>query len=466
MSARHKNSTKETVKKNATGFAVADSAQQSTEAAKHFFSKSDQYTRDNFADLSKMEAVKKQSFNSNKTVRDPYTKKPLELHRKVAEQKYEKRWSEHLAETDHIVPLEEIHSKNKNSPWLTNKDIKTAANSRENLEVVSRKYNNAKRNRTNKEFVEDKDYLNRTGTKISKAGQEKAIDHGKTAEKAIDKQLQSAARRNIIKTGHQSGLAGAKTAAGITATISTINNITAVIKGDKTAQEAMIDTASDTGKAAAAGYVTGGALTILGNSLSSSSSKFIQALAGSNIPGKVITAVIVTGDTIKRYSNGEITTQECLIELGEKSLTFATAGYSMALGQAIIPIPFVGAAVGAMVGSLLASQYYNSLINTLKSNQFEHEERLRIQAECELVKKQAQDFRMELQAYLEQYFKNYQDCFDNALLEIDTALCAGDADAVITGANKITEALGGNVTFRNTEEFRNLLADPNYVDVL
>lgn len=80
-----------------------------------------------------------------------------------------------------------------------------------------------------------------------------------------------------------------------------------------------------------------GGLTVVSHSLSNSSSEFIQGLIESNVPGKVITAVMVTGDTLAKWGNGEITTQECLIELGDKGLNMATMGYSMAVGQALIP---------------------------------------------------------------------------------------------------------------------------------
>ena len=61
----------------------------------------------------------------------------------------------------------------------------------------------------------------------------------------------------------------------------------------------------------------GGGLTVVSHTLSESKSKFIQKLVKSNVPGKIITAVMVTGDTLKRYGNGEISTQECMFELGE-----------------------------------------------------------------------------------------------------------------------------------------------------
>jgi len=285
------------------------------------------------------------------------------------------------------------------------------------------------------------------------------------AEAAINRQLRKASVKNVLSTGHEAGKYGAMNAGFTAATMSGIMNMVAVIKGEKDAEEAIAETVVDGGKAAVTGYAMTGGLTVVSHSLSDSSSKFIQALTKSNVPGKVITAVIITGETLKRYGDGEITTQECLIELGDKGLNFATAGYSMAVGQALIPIPIVGAAVGALVGSIAVSGYYHELIETLKNKELEHQERLRIIAECEQAAAQARAFREEIEAYLRAYFKDYQDCFDEALSEMKFAFQSGDADGIIAGANKITRKLGGRVNYDTVDEFMDFLKDDT-VDVL
>ena len=68
-------------------------------------------------------------------------------------------------------------------------------------------------------------------------------------------------------------------------------------------------------------------------------------------------------------------------------------------------------------------------------------------------------FKEELEGYLKSYFKEYQDCFDEALFDIKYSFQTGNADGVIAGANKITEKLGGKVQYNNVEEFINFLKD-------
>lgn len=444
--------------KIASGFAVAESARQSTEKAAAYYAKPESYTGNRHmydSGIAKKNA-KTELFNSGKDVIDPYTGKKLVLTKKEAKAHYGSNWQDHLAEADHIKPLEQIHSENKNNVWVTNDNIRDAANSKENMVVTSRKVNNSKRSRTNKEYVEDKEYLKEKGVKLSKSRKEAAIRDGENANKSTKRKLRKNAIENIKETGHQAGQAGAINGGVTTATMSGIMNLVDVIEGKKDVGEAITDTAIASGKAAVSGYVRGGGLTIVSHSLSNSSSKFIQALTKSNVPGKVITAVMATGDTLKKYGNGEISTEECLIQLGEKSINFATTGYAMTVGQTLIPIP--------IVGSVLTSNYSNQLINELKRKELEHQERERIIRECEIATQQAIEFREKLERYLENYFSDYKDCFNEALCEIKYSLQLGDTEGVVFGANKITKKLGGSVQYETFEEFEDFMnSDESFV---
>lgn len=450
-----------------TGYSATQTAQRMTQQAAERFAKTDTYTgnRTLYDSGAAKRNAKKKLFSSGNDVIDPYTGDRLVLTKKEAKLLYGDEWAKHLAESDHIKPLERIYNDTKGNVWNTTDDIKTAANSDDNIRVASRKFNNPKRSRINKEYVEDKKYLESKDVKITDRGKQQAIQDGELAEKSINKQLRKASMDNAIKTGREAGKAGAINA-GVTAlTMAGIMNMVSVVKGEKDADEAIVDTVKVGGKGAISGYAMSSVLTVASHSLSNSSSKFIQGLAKSNVPGKVITAVIVTGDTLKKWGEGEITTQQCLIELGDKGLNMATAGYSMAVGQALIPIPIVGGAVGALVGSMLTSTYYNNLITTLQTKELEHQERMRIIVECHEAAEQTKAFREELEKYLDGYFKEYKDCFNSAVSSMRFSYRTGDADGMIAGANKITRKLGGKVYYETVEEFKSFL-DDDIIDIL
>lgn len=448
------------------GYAATQTAYTETKQASETFAKPETYTGNRTiydSPKAKLNA-KKSLFQSGKEILDPYTGERLVLTKKEAKALYGDDWVKHLAESDHVKPLERIHHETKDNVWNTTEDINAAANSEDNIRVVSRKFNNSKRHRLQSEYVNDEKYLQSKGIKLTEDGKKQALIDGEIAEESINRQLNKAAINNVVKTGHKAGVQGAQNAGYTTLTMSGINNTVSVIKGEKSSKEAIEDTVRDGGKAAVMGYFMSGGLTVASHSLSNASSSFMQMLAKSNVPGKVITAIAVTGNTLKKWGNGEITTQECLIELGDKGLNMATMGYSMAVGQALIPIPIVGGAVGALVGSMLTSSLYNDLINTLQTKELEHRERQRIIAECHAAAEQTKVFRKELEVYLESYFKEYKDCFDGALSTMRFAYQAGDADGIIVSANEITRKLGGRVYYESVEEFKDFL-DSDSVDV-
>lgn len=463
----------------AAGYAATESARASTQKAVQKFAKPDSYTGNrNLFDSGKMKKeVKEQLFNANgvkkivkdgvevAVVPDPYTGEFLTLTKKEAKLLYGDDWAGHLAEADHIKPLEKIFDETKDNPWLSTEDVKSIGSDSKNMRVISSKTNNAKRSRTNEQLVKAKEYLESKGIVFSKEGQKEALRDGRRAEFFTKSKEIGVSARNVVQTGHEAGIAGAKSA-GITAgAMSGIMNTIAVMKGEKEADEAIADTLKDGGQAVVSGYVMSGGLTVVSNSLSGSASRFLRFLSESNVPGKIITAVTTVGDTLRRYGDGEITTQQCMIELGEKGLNLATAGYSALIGQTLIPIPVVGGVLGALVGSALTSGLYHSLIGELQTKELEHQERLRIIMECRQAAEQARAFRAELEVYLENYFKEYRDCFDEALSVMQFAFYAGDADGVIAGANQITRKLGGQVHYETVDQFKSFLNDKS-LDIL
>ena len=401
--------------------------------------------------------AKDRAFANGQRPVEPYLK--TELFRTIEEARnaHPDTWPYYVAEIDHTFPVEKIFEMLKNNPFLTNDDIRDIVNCDENLSVMSRRINNAKRNRTNQELVDAREYRESIGLDLSDDAKESLISRGQKAENSVVQKAQNRTNERVFELGNEAGMAGAEYAGVTGLTMSGINNVTALLNGEKSAEEAIADTVAQSGKAAVDGYVMSSSLTVLGRKMSSSSSEFIRNLAEANVPGKVVTAVMVTGDTLAKWGSGEITTQECMIELGDKGLNMATMGYFMTIGQAAIPIPIVGGAIGAMVGSTLTSGYYQELIHILKDREVEHQERMRLIAESEQAAEETRQFNEQLRQYRDQYFAECHEFFDTTLSTMHFAYETGDADGVIHAANKITEKLGGKVQYETVDEFEDFL---------
>lgn len=403
-------------------------------------------------------AAQKALFTEGAVVKDPYTGEVLVLTKKEATLLYGKDWAKHLAESDQIKPLEEIYNETKDNPWRAHEDRKDIANSKEHIRVTSRQYNNAKESRTNKDLVENKPYRKKTGVKIPRGGGQRAVRDDDNASTGIHRQVRHKSIENIISTGHQAGLQVGASAGATAVSIATIQNIVLVIRGEKEPGDAIKDIAATGGQAAVTGYVTGGGLTVLSQTLSQSSSGFIQGLMKSNVPGLVITSCIAFGNTLNRYACGKISTKVCLTELGADGFKMWSVGCSMGMGQALIPVPVVGAAVGAAVGAVMTGSCYTMLLGSLGDTE-ELRYRQKLICQCQEAATQAHQYRRELQAHMDAYFADYGRCFDEALAGIRFSFAAGDTDGIIRSANQITLKVGGAVKYESCDEFKTFIDD-------
>ena len=149
---------------------------------------SDEYVRGKYVDSKKMATVKEQAYTKEgggqaKTMIDPYTGKVLHRDQQAAEHKYgSAKKTEHTSQTDHTVPLKDIYEKHKESAWLTDSDIRDAANNVHNLKEISTHINEQKGRDTNPECI--KKHRNEMSTE-QKIAMTKAHVEGKISTEAI-----------------------------------------------------------------------------------------------------------------------------------------------------------------------------------------------------------------------------------------------------------------------------------------
>ncbi len=441
------------------GLASAQSARLSADEAAQMFAKPESYTgnRTLYDSGAAKHHAKLSQFGSGAEVRDPYTGEVLTLTKAEAKLRFGDDWQKHLAESDHIHPLERIHDAHKTDAFLTNEDIRNAANSSDNLEVNSRQYNNAKRSRTNEEFMNDRDYRGRKGLELTEDAEREAVRRGREAQESIYRQLRKASVKNAVSAFHNAGIQGAKNSGLAALTMSGIMNAAAVLKGEKDTKAAIADTLKAGGTGAATGYMMSGGLTVLSQKLSYSTSQLMQTIAKSQLPGQIITAVMIVGGTLKRYASGELSTEDFITELGEKGAGYAAGAYGFAVGQAVIPIPVVGGVVGSMIGYALSGALYGGFMETLNGAKLAHDERIRVERECQEAVRMLQEYRVNIEGMISRYLKENISVFHEAFDMMKSAFDIGDADGFIFGANMITQNFGGNVAFKNMQEFDALM---------
>ena len=118
------------------------------------FRKPPTYNRKLYEDPQALRAAKTEAFQQGDPV-DPYTGSPLKMRKQEAKALYGPDWQAHLAEVDHTNSVHKVYEQYRDDPWVTNDDIKEAVNQKANLRTTSRKFNNAKRDRSNTQMAND-----------------------------------------------------------------------------------------------------------------------------------------------------------------------------------------------------------------------------------------------------------------------------------------------------------------------
>lgn len=259
--------------------------------------------------------------------------------------------------------------------------------------------------------------------------------------------------KDIGKISLKAGGVQAAWGTGIGCGISLIKNYVSLVKGEKTVDELLLSVGCDTVKAGALSFATGFTGSAIKGAMQNAKNEVLRDLSKTNIAATIVTTTIETGKTLKKFMCNEISGLECLEELGEKGTGQLSAAMFAVVGQAVIPVPIVGAMIGSMVGYALSSACYGELVDALKEAKLAHEERIRIERECEESIKMIVQFREEMNDAIEKYLNDMKETFNNALENAERAIWKDDIDGFIGAANSISNKMGKKALFNTFREF-------------
>ncbi len=176
---------------------------------------------------------------------------------------------------------------------------------------------------------------------------------------------------DTFRKSHEAGMESAVIAASITAAVSTVDNVSKVMEGEITPQEAFIDVAKDTGVAGGIAYGTVFVSTAVSQTMSASSHQLINSLGNSGVPAVAISFGVQSFDSIIDYSNGTIDGKQLAYDLTENAAQVGGSIVGSALAGAavgsVVPgagtvVGFGAGLVGGMVGCAVASEAYASAV--------------------------------------------------------------------------------------------------------
>jgi hypothetical protein len=283
-------------------------------------------------------------------------------------------------------------------------------------------------------------------------------DSGMTTEQAIfyRRHPEIATALDIARTSHRAGLEGAGYGAAIGGSISLLQNIWALAQHRKTLGQAANDSIADAALAAALGYGSAFAGSAIKSGMQQSGVGALRSLSATNAPAMVVNVCLSLGGSVKKFVNGEITESQFLVEVGEKGAGLLSGAMMGALGQVLIPVPFVGAAIGGMIGCTLSSMFYQSALDAASAVEISREHLARVRA----IQGEARERVAQEQADLDSFLAREIPALQGMTRDLFDALNAtgdGHADTLAATINQYALSLGKQLQFQTLSEFEDFM---------
>ncbi len=263
--------------------------------------------------------------------------------------------------------------------------------------------------------------------------------------------------KDVTRVSHQAGMDAMPTGAIIGGGVSLVTNVWECVVNGKDPKKAIEHTTIAVLKGGAISYGMAFASSSLGGLMQSSTNKVIQSLGKGSVPTMIVGAVVANCKVFIDYFRGKIDESELLKQLVKANTTLISSGAMAVAGQALIPIPVVGALVGGFVGATLGETCCNALLKACEEAKLARQRRIEIEKECREIIKHLEAYQNQFKEVFERYFHETTRFFNQSFDELERALYAGDADLAIGVNNKIQERLGQKPLFNNTQEFWELI---------
>ncbi|MGL2551603.1 hypothetical protein ACOWOU_01685 [Helicobacter pylori] len=271
--------------------------------------------------------------------------------------------------------------------------------------------------------------------------------------------------KDVASVSHQAGMNAAQTGAWIGGGVSLATNVYECVANGKDPIKAIKHTAIVTLKGGTLSYGSAFASSSLGGWMQSSANKIIQSLGKGSAPAMIVWAGVANATILGRYLSGKIDETELLKQLGKANTTLVSSGAMAFAGQALIPIPVVGALVGGFVGAILSETFFNAFLKASEEAKLARQRRIEIERECRESIRQLEMYQNQFKEVFEQYFHETTKFFNQSFNELWRASYTGDADLSIGVNNKIQERLGQKPLFDNKQEGWELITSNKDIEI-
>ncbi|GAA8147292.1 hypothetical protein HpBT120_06800 [Helicobacter pylori] len=160
----------------------------------------------------------------------------------------------------------------------------------------------------------------------------------------------------MLQNSHEAGVGGLEGEI-LNGFVSFIKSIYECQKKGKDPKEAIKHTATETLKGGVRSYGIAFWGSLLGGMMQNSANKVIQSLGKSSAPAMIVGACVANVTIFGRYFSGKIDETELCKQLGRTNTSLLSGGAMEFAGQALIPIPVVGALIVGFVGITMSKTF-------------------------------------------------------------------------------------------------------------
>ena len=430
-------------------------------------------------------------FDGNKVIQDPYSDNMLHYDTNAAKNKYHMKnsegennstkWANHVAETDHVTSLKNVHDSLKNDPFLSDSDLKDIANDESNYRILSKHENTSKGEKS------DLEYIKSDSNDMTPEGKKKMV-HEKL--KSSGNILVHGAGATVKNAGFEfiDGASKNVQKSIVPLTAIAVDNIMDVVKGEQDFSEAL----KNTGKSVVDVAVVGGTSKliedIIFNMCNDNSKEILNKITGSPYYAELLSLAGIVKDSAEKFVNGDINGREFVEEIGEKGTLMVSSMVGgqigreigkyvgIALGVTFVPGPLTtvlmvkaGEIVGEILGGVIATVACSTVIAVYKKikhiNDYKQKEKElshMINQSLEVIKEGHERLKVSVDNFYETWDAAVKDGFD----EIERSERTHDFEGFSNGLNTLLELFGSNVTFKTMDEFDDFFFDEDAVLVL
>ncbi len=188
--------------------------------------------------------------------------------------------------------------------------------------------------------------------------------------------------QDVLLNSHEAGMGGLEGEI-LNGFVSFIKSIYECQKKGKDPKEAIKHTAIATLKGGAYSYgIASGGSLLGGGMMHNNVNQFIQNLSNGSMPTMIVGVGVANVTIFGRYFSGKIDEVELCKQLGRTNTSLLSGGTMAIAGQALIPIPVVGALIGGFVGTTMSKTFYDISLKTLKEAKEALQRRIEIEKEC------------------------------------------------------------------------------------